>query len=199
MRAVLFDLDGVLLDSYVAWYHVLNGFARDHGYPAISEDEHAACWAQGVEADVATWFTRHTPEEVEGYYNARFPDHLEHVEVFEGAREIFAALRAGGLATAITTNTYEPLAVRTLGGLEIAPDRIFGTGGGVAAKPAPDILVRALEAFGCAPADAVMVGDTRYDREAADAAGVPFIGMRFDGPRRVETLAELEALLLGQS
>jgi beta-phosphoglucomutase-like phosphatase (HAD superfamily) len=38
MKAVLLDLDGVLIDSYRVWHAVISAFARDHGYPEISDE-----------------------------------------------------------------------------------------------------------------------------------------------------------------
>ncbi len=52
LRAVLFDLDGVLVDSYALWFHLLNAVARKLRYPAISREMFASNWGQAIEADV---------------------------------------------------------------------------------------------------------------------------------------------------
>ncbi len=57
LRAVLFDLDGVLVDSYRVWFHLLNGAAKELGYPPISPEVFQSCWGQGIEADVEKFFT----------------------------------------------------------------------------------------------------------------------------------------------
>ncbi len=58
-------------------------------------------------------------------------------------------------------------------------------------KPAPDLLLHALTALEVEAARAWMVGDSRFDRDAARAAGIYFIGLGIDGDRRIEALAEL--------
>ena len=48
-------------------------------------------------------------------------------------------------------------------------------------KPAPDAIQAALASAGCAPGEAVMIGDTPYDVEAAQRAGVPVVALRSGG------------------
>jgi beta-phosphoglucomutase-like phosphatase (HAD superfamily) len=64
-------------------------------------------------------------------------------------------------------------------------------------KPAPDILRLCLERAKVDATCAVYVGDSRIDREAAEAAGMHFIGVgsRIDHPRLIETIAELRTAL----
>ncbi|MCE7051131.1 HAD family hydrolase [Streptomyces purpurascens] len=59
-------------------------------------------------------------------------------------------------------------------------------------KPDPHCLNRALNAMGAAPADALMIGDTPSDREAAARAGVPFLGYA-NNPRKAKILREAGA------
>ena len=56
------------------------------------------------------------------------------------------------------------------------------------------MVLHALSALGSAAAEAWMIGDSRYDREAARDAGVHFIGLRQDGDARVDRLADLARL-----
>jgi len=195
-RAVLFDLDGVLIDSYLVWFHAINGFAADHGYPAVTEEDFGSCFGQGTAADIERWFHDHQPEDLDTYYNEHFLDHLEHMKVFPGAVELLADLAAAALPTALVTNTVAPLARELVVRLDLRVGEVCGTGEGAAAKPEPDLLLRALERLGVPAGDAWMVGDSRYDRQGAAAAGVPFVGRGIDGDRRVENLAELRTLLL---
>ncbi len=52
IRAVLFDLDGVLVDSYEVWFPLLNACARELGCPAIDRDRFRDAWGQGVQEDL---------------------------------------------------------------------------------------------------------------------------------------------------
>ena len=56
VRAVLFDLDGVLIDSWEVWFRVLNAAAAEWGYAAISRETFAGAWGQGLAADQERFF-----------------------------------------------------------------------------------------------------------------------------------------------
>lgn len=66
------------------------------------------------------------------------------------------------------------------------------------AKPSPDMIDKCVAHFGIAPDEAVYVGDTQSDREAAHAAGTHFVavGEHVEAPLRIRELAELPALLV---
>lgn len=194
MRAVLFDLDGVLIDSYRVWFHVLNGVATGQGYPAVSAEQFRATWGQGVEADVRSFFPRHTVPEVERLYDAEYPRHLAHLTVDPEAAPLLAALGSRGLGTAVVTNTPAPLTRRILAHGKLQADVLVGGTDVPLPKPAPDMVLRACELLGVGPQEAILVGDSRYDREAARAAGVRFVGFRTEGDERIESLRELRGL-----
>lgn len=176
IRAVLFDMDGVLVHSRPVWRALIRGLCRDLGYPEVSDADFATMWGQGVQADVARVFVRHTVAEIAALYDARFLDHVADLQVDPAGPEVFAALRARGLRIAVVTNTPRPLADAILEVAGLSPDALVGGTDAPRAKPAPDLVRLACARLGVAPDAAVMVGDSRYDREAAEAAGVPFCG-----------------------
>jgi len=195
LRAVLFDLDGVLVDSYEVWFHLLNQAARAFAAPAISREQFAACWGQGIAADVERFFPSRSVPEVEAYYHAHFMQQATHLRVDPAAAEVGRALRGRGLAQALVTNTPGPLAGEIVAFAGIALDAIVGGTDVPRGKPAPDMVLEACRRLRVEPAAALVVGDSSYDREAAAGAQVPFVGLRLDGDRRIEALAELPALL----
>ena len=196
MKAVLFDMDGVLVESYQAWFHLLADACRDLGYQPISREMFASTWGQGVQADRDTFFTRHKAHEVERYYEERFVDHIHHVEVEPDGPKVFAALRQNELALAVITNTPAALARPVLARAGVEPDVLVGGTDIPNAKPAPDIGLRACELLGIEPAEALVVGDSRFDREAAAAAGARFIGLRIEGGEHtISSLGELIELV----
>ena len=75
-------------------------------------------------------------------------------------------------------------------------DEIVGGTDAPRAKPAPDMVLLACERLGVGTGEVLFVGDSRYDREAAGAAGVRFVGLGIDGDLRIEALGELEKLAL---
>jgi phosphoglycolate phosphatase/AHBA synthesis associated protein len=188
---VLFDLDGVLIDSYEVWYSLLNGAARDLGYPAITREQFHASWGQGVEADVQRFFTRHEVADLERYYHAHFGEHAEHLSIADAVPEVFAALRARGLPSAVITNTPGPLARLLVERAGATPDCVVGGTDVPRAKPAPDIVLEACARLGVAPARSWVVGDSRFDRDAARAAGARFAGLGIAGDLELGALGDL--------
>jgi HAD superfamily hydrolase (TIGR01509 family) len=189
--AVLFDLDGVLIDSQEAWFHVLNAAARELGHPPIPREAFEPTFGQGVEADAEQFFPGTPVPEIEAYFETRFLDHARHVVVDPDAQPVMRALAQRGMPTAVVTNTQDALARETVRGAGLEPDRVVGVRPGLQSKPAPDLVLHACRALGVAPERALMVGDSRFDQEAARAAGAPFLACRFEAEPRIERLSSL--------
>ncbi len=195
--AVLFDLDGVLVDTREAWFDVLTAAARTLGYPAPPRARFDATWGQGVVDDVREFYPGSSVTELERVYARHYPDALAHLIVDPDAVTLLAALRALEIRTAVITNSPAPLARATLARAGIEPDALVTASDVARPKPAPDMILRACELLGIAPSGALVVGDTRFDREAAARASVRFAGLRIDGDLRLERLGALgEALAL---
>lgn len=190
VAAVLFDLDGVLIDSRDAWYHLLCAAAKAFGHPALARDAFDASFGQGVEADSEQFFGGTSPAELEAFFDAHFLDHARHVLVDPEATPVLNALAFRGIGHAVVTNTTSALARETVRGAGLEPDLVVGASD-APEKPAPDMLWLACEKLGIGPADAWMVGDSRFDREAARAAGIHFVGYGIEGDRRIERLVDL--------
>jgi len=196
MRAVLFDLDGVFVESKQVWSHVMRAVARKFSYPEITPEQIENAWGQGIADDATNFYPGLTVAQLEIEYNLLFPEHIAHLNVDPGALSAVAALKARGIAVAVVTNSPTNVARALLEQARIVPD-ILVTGSDVPApKPAPDGILKALRMLDTVAADAVFVGDTKYDREAARRAAIRFIGYRIDGDVRVESLREIVGLCL---
>jgi HAD superfamily hydrolase (TIGR01509 family) len=169
----LFDLDGVLVDTYEVWYQLLNEVARRHGYPPVDADSYRKSWGQGIEVDVRLYYKRHTVEQIRDEYARYYGDFLHHLKVMRGADR---TLRTLAQPKAVITNSPVGLARRALALAKL--DGHFRTVVGCdevpRSKPAPDGVLEACRRLDIAPADALMIGDSRFDEGAAQAAGVPF-------------------------
>jgi len=97
--------------------------------------------------------------------------------VYPGVHETLQTLGSAGLTLGCVTNKPEALARDLLAQAGIAPLLDFVHGGDTfeTGKPEPEPLTRAAERFGIAPREAVMIGDSVNDFEAAHAAGFDFI------------------------
>jgi HAD superfamily hydrolase (TIGR01509 family) len=194
--AVLFDMDGVLVKSEEIWFQVVSEAGERFRGSPIGREEFAPTFGQGTAADLPAFGLKTTVAELDAFYAEAFPRHLARVWVDPQAREVLTALRARGVKTAVVTNTVEVLARKVLAaaGLLELFDFVGCADQVPRAKPAPDLVVHVCGQLGVAPARAWMIGDSRYDREAARGAGVYFVGMHQDGDVRVASLGALLAI-----
>jgi HAD superfamily hydrolase (TIGR01509 family) len=171
---VLFDLDGVLVDTQEVWYRLLNHVATLLGYPSIDRLTHAACWGQGVEEEVVRFFPRHTAEELQKIYDRHYEAFQEHLTVIEGAADFVARLPQ---PKAVVTNCPRGIALRALdlSGLRGRFAHVVGADEVPRSKPAPDMVLEACRRLGVPPGEALMIGDTDNDSGAAAGAGVAFV------------------------
>lgn len=176
-EAVLFDLDGVLVDSFEVWLAVVNAAAQRFGRPAVTREHLERIFGQGIEEDARDLYPGRSHDEIRAAYEAAMPTALPRMLRNPEAHAALRALARRGLKRAVVTNTQESLAGVVLRTTDLAGhvDACVALGGGLRGKPEPDLLLRALELTGASPGTALMVGDTDYDERAARAAGVRFL------------------------
>jgi len=200
VRALLFDLDGVLVESFEAWFCVVSEAGRLFRGRPITRAEFTPIFGQTTAADIAAFGLACSPEELDRFYAAALSRHADRVRVDPEAARLLAELRALGLKLAVVTNTVSAAAVAILetAGLYGYFDHVACADHVARGKPAPDLPLAALAALSVEARGAWLVGDTRYDREAAQAALVRFVGLRIDGQARIERLSELSGLVLDE-
>lgn len=187
--AVVFDLDGTLVDTAPdlcrALNHVLTHEGRahvapddlrhmvGHGARVLMTKGMAATGAPATDADL----DRLLPVFLD-YYGTHIADESKP---FDGVNALLEVLGARGVAMGVCTNKPEGLARDLLDALGLS--RHFGAilGGDSlpVRKPDPAPLLKTLELMATPPAGAVMVGDSRTDVDTARAAGIPVICVSF--------------------
>lgn len=190
--AVLFDMDGVLVKSDEVWFRTVEAAGvRFRGRP-VSRDEFFPTFGQGTAADIPAFGLSCTAAQLDAFYVDEFPRHLSGVWVNPEARPLLDTLSRRGLELGLVTNTVSPLArvILAHAGLEAFFGTVATADRVAHAKPAPDLVLLACRELGVPPARAWMVGDSRFDRGAAQAAGVRFVGLGLDGDARIERLAD---------
>ena len=192
-KAVLFDMDGVLLDSFDAWLSVVNATAAHFGYPPVVEQAFRAIFGGPTQADVDAFFPKHTVANIEAFYAANFASHAAAATALPGAGRVLDELDAQGVPTAVITNTPSAIARRLLESLGLIPNALVAADNVANPKPAPDMIFRACEVLDVEPWDVIVVGDSVFDQQAAAAAGVPFAG--FGGIAGNFTISRLEDVL----
>lgn len=207
ISAVLFDLDGTLRDTRDLMYTSLQVAFEQHTGKNPSREEinphihHHSNVHKALAPEVPF-------EAFEQTFIEQFELGRGNIQLYGQARELLDALRQQGLRLAIVT------AARTTKSNEFIErhkldthfEVVSGMQDGVQPKPAPDVVIRALERLGCKPENAIMVGDTTADIAAAHAAGVRCVSITHGfGTREefeaagadyiVDTLTEIPALI----
>jgi len=197
LRAVLFDLDGVLIDSYEAWFRLVNAAARHFRTPDVERERFQASWGQGIDADVRDFFPGQTAATVAAYYEQHLLDHADAIRVAPDAHEVLRALRDAEIPCGVVTNTPTFLARDLLAwaGLIGLVEITVGADPDLSAKPAPDCIEVACRAVEVAPENTLVIGDSDFDAQAAQAAGAQFNAFRPSNGRGIRNLRDVLPLV----
>lgn len=182
LNAVVFDLDGTLVDTLPDLHDALRRLLGERGLDAPDAEavrrmigdgakklvERALEWSQGG-LDVAALDAAH--ERFLAIYNAA---PCRSSRVFANVEAALDRLRTVGLGLGICTNKPQAPTETILAELGLSPWFRSVIGGDAVArrKPHPDHLLAVLAGLEVSPAEVVMVGDSRNDLEAAKACGV---------------------------
>jgi HAD superfamily hydrolase (TIGR01509 family) len=175
-RAALFDVDGVLVDSEIVQLGTLAGFAASALGRRVTLADLPSDAATAPRVDVLAKLGLHGEINEDAWDAATATASLDS-EVFPFVADTLKRLRAAGVATGVVTRRDHRRITWLL------PPHILDLMDTVvcwedaAPKPAPDGLLLALDRLGVAPRDAVFVGDTDVDIQAAKAAGVVSIAV----------------------
>ncbi len=193
IHAVLFDFDGVLLDSFDAWLALMNAAAVHFGHPPISAEAFRKANGQSTQVDVDSFYPDQTVESIEAFYREHFSEYAGAAKVDPQAHSVIQALDDRELLSAVITNTHSLIARPLLKAAGLLPHALVAADDVAKPKPAPDMIFRACEVLGAEPWDALVVGDSRFDRQAAASAGSPFAGIH--GITGNFTISELREVL----
>lgn len=180
--AVLFDLDGTLVDSAPDMARTVNLMRSSRGLEAVPLELVRAHVSSGASGMIGAAFGV-KPEHSEfkamrDEFLALYGDNLcVHTRLFPGMIELLDSLEACKIAWGVVTNKYERFARPIIDELGLGARAAVVVGGDTCAraKPFPDPLLFAAAAMGVAASGALYVGDDERDVQAARAAGMPVI------------------------
>lgn len=200
LRAVLFDLDGVLVDTHEAWFQLINMATRHFRKPDVTRQRFDAGWGQGLEADLREFFPGCDAEKVSRFYADHLLDFDAHIRLEPGARETLCRLREAEIPRGVVTNTPTLLArdILAWAGLIGMVDVTVGAEREIPSKPAPDMILHACHEIQVEPRRVLVVGDSRFDAEAAAAARAQYLGYKNSTGASVQHLSDVADRLLQQ-
>ncbi len=212
-RAILFDMDGVLVDSEPLFLSAINRLLVQEGVEPVSVQENEEFLIGTTIGE--TWrqlkIRRPLPLPAEDYIS-RYDDIVrqvmqEELEPQPGVRELLAACNARSLPKAVASSSlhmWVDLKLNAIG-LTGAFDAVLGGDDVTRGKPEPDIYIKAAESLGVPPAECIAIEDSPIGISAAVASGAYTIAVRTEYTRNLdvsqahtilETLEEFDLSLL---
>lgn len=177
-RAVVFDCDGILLDTQALWDRAIDDLLADRGTP-FAPAEASALVGRTVEHVVLAVATRvgEDPHAVGHELGKRYRTFLgQNIPVLPGARELVEAVREK-MPVAVASNSPRRFLVDNLERTDLLPliDHVVGADDVEEGKPAPDLYLRACELLGEEPAECLAFEDSDTGALSARAAGLRLV------------------------
>jgi HAD superfamily hydrolase (TIGR01509 family) len=186
-KAVIYDCDGVLFDSFEANLAFYDRIMAMLGRPSLDRRNEEQMRVLHTYAnrevlrylfpDDATW-----NESVRAASAIDYRDLVPFMRLEEGVHEALEALESRvGLALCTNRSTSVDMVLESFGlaryfGIVMTASKVANP------KPHPEPLLKVLAHYRIAPGEALFVGDSEVDRQAAQAAGVPFVAYKADLP-----------------
>lgn len=187
LKAVLFDMDGVLVDSEREYHEVQKKMGMDIGIELSDDGLHRFMGVAPLEMWTvlkAEYGFNEDPQTLADLETKMMDAHYESgdLNVIEPSVELLGRCKAAGLKTAIATSSEKRNADSVIAHLDIADDvdavsTICMAG---KSKPEPDIFLLAAEMLGVAPETCVVIEDSKSGVQAAKRAGMVAIGLRHE-------------------
>ena len=188
MRALIFDLDGTLVDTVYAHVFAWQRALLEFGSPVDGWRIHrrigmsGGLFARAVAREIGRLLTDSEAEALQRRHGELFRELLPERRPLPGAVELLVDLRAGGVVHGIATSGRRPEIDRSLEALGIpAATVVVERGDVLRAKPEPDLFLACQERLGVAIADCYVVGDAVWDLLAARRAGMLSVGLLTGG------------------
>ena len=189
-QAVIFDLDGTLVDTLPDLQHALNRVLKEEGLEGLQPEEARLLIGGGARNLIDLAFTKRGIDADENVIDEGFNRFVEYYRMeltvrsktFPGVLDNLVNLAKNGVGLGVCTNKPQDLAEQVLEELQIR--HFFGNAviGGDALpvkKPSPAHLLAVIEKVGRDPENSFMVGDSETDVGVARNAGIPIIVVNF--------------------
>lgn len=198
IEAILFDLDGVLINSFESWYQAFSKTLRAYGKGEISRDKfEEKCWGPDLRHNLAAL---NLAEDAARRCVREQLNLIELIELFPDTEEVLHRTREDyKLKVGLVTNTPRENVNKILEHFQLSNYfEVILTGDDVKrGKPDAEIVIKACERLSVKPEHAILVGDTKTDYQAGKAAGCSVIGVgtKSAGDAHIEKLDELFTVL----
>lgn len=191
--AILFDMDGVLIDSLDSWWQALNSAMKMNNSEGITRAEFVdKYWGHDLRENLET--SGLNPE-ILYFCNAIYEHYIDAVKIYDDTFQTLKQLQH--YKKAIITNTPKDCTKQIMKQFDLQKYflTIVTSDDVPVGKPSPDIVFKACEQLQVQPNQVVLVGDTKSDVLAGKQAGCTVIGLNIAADFMITRLSELSTLL----
>ena len=185
---ILFDLDGTLVDTAPDLINAHNHVMKKFGYPSKSIDELKNAVGKGAKALMAKdngkckWFDEKIQNEMTNEFLSFYGKNiLKESTLINGVKNFLEWCKNRNITMAVCTNKTEHLAVDLLQKIGIYDffEYVSGYNTFEYCKPDPRHLIKTIEILDGDKNKSIMIGDSETDANAAEAAGIPMILLKY--------------------
>jgi HAD superfamily hydrolase (TIGR01509 family) len=188
MHALVFDLDGTLVDTVYAHVLAWQVALGEVGVLVDGYRLHRHVGSSGglivryAQREAGRKLSTEQAETVHRRHGELFRQMLPRPRPLPGAVEVFRTLRASSIPYAIATASYRPLIDASLEAVGAGPEAVVVEGkGSLRGKPEPDLFLASREQLGTRAEDCIVVGDAIWDHVGARRAGMLSVGVLTGG------------------
>lgn len=192
-NAILFDMDGVLINSLDSWWKSLNKALKAFNHRVVTRNEFIErYWGYDLRDNIEKMGLN---QEIANYCNAVYGEHIDSIRIYKDTKATLRTLER--YPKAIITNTPKEWTRQILKKFDIERyfTAIITSDDVTMSKPNPEIIFEACNRLNVAPGQVLLVGDTSSDVKAGEAAGCIVVGMNIKADFTIGKLSELTVIL----
>jgi HAD superfamily hydrolase (TIGR01509 family) len=180
MKLVIFDCDGVLIDSEPIACTIMSTVLTENGFPLTEDDIHAFIGQSGkdTQSAIEKRFGKPLPADVRQRFHDAYRTRLDAdaMPAIRGVADLIDALAAPSCVASNSSHDYLQMVLGSARLIEKFPARIFSSYDVPRPKPHPDLFEHAARSLGVPPADCIVIEDSVHGVNAGVAAGMRVIG-----------------------
>lgn len=192
-KAILFDMDGVIVDSIDSWWNALNHSLKTYNLPKISKELFIEkYWGHDLYDNLEK---NNLPLKVGKFCNNIYGEYLNGIKIYPDAKKVLEKLSE--YPKCIITNTPYNCTRQILKTFNISKyfNFVLTSDDVKLAKPHPELVLLACNKFKVKPEEAVLIGDTESDIKAGHAAGCKVIGLNIKADFIIKNLTGILDIL----
>jgi HAD superfamily hydrolase (TIGR01509 family) len=192
-KAILFDLDGVLVDSLDAWHAALNDALKFYNHKETTREEFIdRYWGHDLYDNIKKLNVTY---EVGEACNNFYKNHIEKVKIFPKTKETL--LNLNNYRKGLITNTPKDSALDVLNRFDIFRyfELVLTSNDVKKSKPDPEIVIKSCNLLKIKPEEVILVGDTKSDVKAGNIAGCKVIGINIEADITIKNINEIINLI----